>query len=120
MSSLRQPPGRAAPVASAGRSWAVRNVPTAILQMDEKPPVDESPGARQYPLPGTPQDDTTRSPLTPEARALVEKAARGGVPLYTTANLVRIAEENGISVSPDMTPNQVIDELRRRGRPGDA
>jgi hypothetical protein len=65
---------------------------------------EHSPGDAETPVPS----------LTPEARALVEKADQGGVPLYTTANLTRIAEENGISVSPEMTPNQVIDELRRR------
>jgi hypothetical protein len=58
--------------------------------------------------------------LTPEARALVEKATQGGVPLYTTANLARLAEENGVAVSAEMTPNHIIDELRRRGGPGEA
>jgi hypothetical protein len=62
-----------------------------------------------------PAADAPVSPLTPEARALVEKADRGGVPIYTTPNLARIAAENGVSVSPDKTPNQVIGELRRRG-----
>ena len=104
----------------AGWSWEVRNLRSAIVQMDEKPPVDESRSARPSPLSPGPEEDTPPSPLTPEARALVEKAAQGGVPMYPTANLVRIAEENGISVSPEMTPNQVIDELRRRGRPGEA
>jgi hypothetical protein len=83
-------------------------MPTPILQMDDKPPLSPAP-----------EDDTPPSPLTTEARLLVEKAAQGGVPMYATANLVRIAEENGISVSPETTPNQIIDELRRRGRPGE-
>jgi hypothetical protein len=89
--------------------------------MDEQPALDESLGGRQTPAsPATWDDDTPLSPLTREARALVEKAAQGGVPMYTTANLVRIAEENGVAVSPEMTPNHIIDALRRRGRPGDA
>ena len=93
---------------------------SAIVQMDDKPPVDESRSAPPSPLSPAPEEDTPPSPLTPEARALVEKAAQGGVPLYTTANLARIAEENGVAVSPEMTPNQIIDALRRRGQPGDA
>jgi hypothetical protein len=70
--------------------------------------------------PAAPHQSSSLSPLTAEARALVEKATQGGVPLYTTTNLARIAEENGVSVSPEMTPNQIIDELRRRATPGDA
>ena len=93
----------------------------AIMRMDDTPRVDDAQVAPQSPQsPPTPDQDTSLSLLTPEARALVEKAAQGGVPLYTTTHLARIAEENGVSVSPEMTPNQVIDALRRRGRPGDA
>ena len=58
----------------------------------------------------------TRDPessLTPEAEELLSKADSGGVPAFMTANLARIAEENGLSVSPNMTPNQLIAELRR-------
>lgn len=75
-----------------------------VVQMDEQSP----------PPPVAGHDDTPALPLTREARVLLEKASQGGVPMYTTANLARIAEENGISVSPDMTPNQVIEALRRR------
>jgi hypothetical protein len=89
--------------------------------MDEQTPVDESLGGRQSPPSPAAQDDASPvSHLTPEARALVEQAMQGGVPLYTTANLARIAEENGVSVSAEMTPNHIIDALRRRSRPGDA
>jgi len=62
----------------------------------------------------TTQDNAAVSSLTLEARAVLEKADQGGVPMYTTASLARIAEENGISVSPDMTPNEIIDELRQQ------
>jgi len=82
----------------------------------EQTAADEPPGGRSLsPSPAGPGG----SALTPEAQALVDKAAQGGVPLYMTANLARIAEENGVAVSAEMTPNQIIDELRRRGRPGD-
>ena len=99
----------------------VHTLPRAIVQMDQQTPMDESLGGRQAPpSPAARDDGTPLSRLTPEARALVEKASQGGVPMYTTANLARIAEENGVSVSPEMTPNQLIDELRRRSSPGDA
>ena len=56
-----------------------------------------------------------RPTLTSEARALLDKVDDGGVPAHMTGNLERIAKEHGVSVSPDMTPNQVIEELRQRG-----
>ena len=55
-----------------------------------------------------------RPRLTAEAEDLLETAERGGVPMFTSANLARIAQENGVDVSPDMTPNDIIDALRRR------
>lgn len=48
----------------------------------------------------------------PEARDLLEKWRNGGgVPAYMTENLRRIGRENGIKDSPQMTPNQLLDEL---------
>jgi hypothetical protein len=54
------------------------------------------------------------SSLTAEALDVVAKAAAGGVPMFNSANLVRIATENGVAVSSDMTPNDIVEELRRR------
>src|SRR3990167_447836 len=51
--------------------------------------------------------------LTPEAEALLRKVDEGGVPLYTTDPLERIARENGVDPS-GKAPNQIIDELRQR------
>jgi len=53
-----------------------------------------------------------RSPLT--AEDVLATADRGGVPMFTSANLARIALENGVDVSPEMTPNDIMDALRRR------
>ena len=53
-------------------------------------------------------------PLTAEAEDVLATADRGGVPMFTSANLARIALENGVDVSPEMTPNDIIDALRRR------
>ena len=55
-----------------------------------------------------------RSPLTAEAEDVLATADRGGVPMFTSANLARIALENGVEVSPEMTPNDIMDALRRR------
>jgi hypothetical protein len=57
------------------------------------------------------------SPLTAEAQQVIAAADQGGVPLFTSANLRRIAQENGVDVSADMTPNDIIDALRRLGPP---
>src|SRR3990167_6971732 len=51
--------------------------------------------------------------LTPEAEALLRKVDEGGVPLYTTDPLERIARENDVDPS-GKAPNQIIDELRQR------
>lgn len=66
---------------------------------------------RRQPLirPRTPAPDAR---LTAEARALLAQADAGGVPAFITQNLRRIAVENGVTVSPDMTPNAILDALR--------
>jgi hypothetical protein len=56
-------------------------------------------------------------PLTAEALQVIAAADQGGTPMFTSANLARVAKENGIHVSADMTPNDIIAELRRRQRP---
>lgn len=88
----------------------------SVVQMDEKTLVDESLSAQPPP----PPDATPVSPLTREARVLVEEADQGGVPLYTTANLARLAEENGVAVSSATTPNSIIEALRQRMEPRDS
>jgi hypothetical protein len=57
-------------------------------------------------------------PLTAEALQVIAAADQGGTPMFTSANLTRIAKENGVDVSSDMTPNDIIAELRRRQQPG--
>jgi hypothetical protein len=52
--------------------------------------------------------------LTDEALELVRKVDNGGVPAYTTANLERIAAENGIEVKSGMTPNEIVEALLQR------
>jgi hypothetical protein len=50
--------------------------------------------------------------LTFEALELIDKVDSGGVPAYRTPNLERIAHENGLDVSPEMTPNEIVEKLR--------
>jgi hypothetical protein len=58
---------------------------------------------------------TPRRRLTREARALLRQADEGGgVPMFVSQNLRRIAAENGVPVSEDMTPNEIVDALRNR------
>jgi len=56
-------------------------------------------------------------PLTAEALQVIAAADQGGTPMFTSANLARIAKENGVDVSSDMTTNDIIAELRRRQQP---
>jgi hypothetical protein len=57
---------------------------------------------------------TARRHLTREARALLRQADEGGVPMFVSQNLRRIATENGVHVSEDMTPNAIVEALRTR------
>ena len=63
------------------------------------------------------QADGVQRPLTAEALQVIATADQGGTPMFTSANLARIAKENGVDVSPEMTPNDIIAELRRQQRP---
>jgi hypothetical protein len=61
----------------------------------------------RVPAPGEPGAGA----LTPEAEALLSS---GGVPAFISENLRKIATENGIEITPSMTPNNVIDALRNK------
>jgi hypothetical protein len=60
------------------------------------------------------EEQASSSGLTAEAQELLAKVENGGVPAYTTGNLEQIAEENGIQVAPDMTPNEIIEALLQK------
>lgn len=52
---------------------------------------------------------------TPEAQDLINKIDSGGAsPAFISRNLERIANENGVEVTPQMTPKDVIDALREK------
>jgi hypothetical protein len=52
--------------------------------------------------------------LTAEARAVINAADAGGVPGFISQNLRRIAQENGVEITPEMQPGAVIDALRSK------
>jgi murein DD-endopeptidase MepM/ murein hydrolase activator NlpD len=54
-----------------------------------------------------------RQTLSQEAQDLLKKVADGGVPTRMTSNLRRIADEHGIPVTSDTTPNDVIKALQK-------
>jgi len=51
--------------------------------------------------------------LSIEARELLARIDEGGIPSTITSNLERIAKENGIEVSFEMTPEDIIKRLRK-------
>jgi hypothetical protein len=55
----------------------------------------------------------TKRTLSAEARELLEKIDRGGIPLAVTEHLERIAKAHGIEVSRETTPSEIVRRLRR-------
>ena len=80
-------------------------------------PVDEFLAELEARMASATRADGVHPPLTAEALQVIAAADQGGTPMFTSANLARIARENGVDVSSDMTPNDIITELRRRRRP---
>jgi hypothetical protein len=112
--ALRESPGfvsSAKPAASIHLCHARRN-PVACTAVDEFLAELEARMASATRASGV------HPPLTAEALQVIAAADHGGTPMFTSANLARIAKENGVDVSSDMTPNDIIAELRRRQQPG--
>jgi hypothetical protein len=45
---------------------------------------------------------------------LLRKVDGGGVPLYPSPDLERVAQDNGVPVSSSTTPNEIIAALREK------
>ena len=56
--------------------------------------------------------DRVRSWLSGVPMAISRQVDDGGVPLYVTDHLKQIAEDNGIEVSEQDTPNSIVEALR--------
>jgi hypothetical protein len=73
------------------------------------PPAARVEGTVAEKLPATPPTSFASLNLTAEAQVLLETAAaHRGVPAHLTASLKRIAADNGVQVTTDMTPSMVI------------
>jgi hypothetical protein len=107
----------------AGR---VRQLEQAGFEFDEttgwtKPGVTavaaEMSAAATEPTAQKPIQPVESGPITQEAVDLLAKVDAGGVPMSVTANLERIANENGVTVTGSDTPNTIIARLRQKSAP---
>jgi hypothetical protein len=54
--------------------------------------------------------------LSAEAQVLLTKAEAGGITMFVSPTLERIAKEHGIAVSPSTTPSEIVARLRKLGQ----
>jgi hypothetical protein len=52
--------------------------------------------------------------LTPSAIDLLQSVDAGGVPAFVTANLIQIALDNGVEITGQHSPNEIIDLIRAK------
>ena len=52
--------------------------------------------------------------ITAAANALLHSVDAGGIPAFVTSNLKQIALENGIEITEQWTPNQIIEAIREK------
>jgi len=52
--------------------------------------------------------------VTPAACQLLRAVDAGGVPAFVTKQLKQIAKDNGIDVTVDWTPNEIVEEIRKK------
>jgi hypothetical protein len=52
--------------------------------------------------------------ITPLASELLHSVDTGGVPAFVTSSLKQIALENGIVITDQSTPNQIIEAIRSK------
>lgn len=81
------------------------------------PPIHPVEGVQPTERPAGPPVQPQSGGLTEEAKTLLARVDAGGVPGTVTRNLERIARENGVEVTGQMTPNDVIDALRAKQAP---
>ncbi len=54
--------------------------------------------------------------LTPAACELLRTVDAGGIPAFVTGNLKQIALDNGVDVTDDWTPNEIIEAIRSKAQ----
>ncbi len=47
---------------------------------------------------------------------LLRSVDAGGIPAFVSSNLIEIAYDNGIDVSDDWTPNEIVDAIRAKAQ----
>lgn len=52
--------------------------------------------------------------LTQSAIDLLRSVDAGGVPAFVTANLLQIAADNGVEVTSQQTPNEIVELIRAK------
>ena len=54
--------------------------------------------------------------VTSAAAALLRTVDAGGVPAFVTSNIKQIASDNGVAVSEQSTPNEIVDAIRSKAQ----
>lgn len=54
--------------------------------------------------------------VTQAASELLQAVDAGGVPAFVTSKLKQIAEDNGVEVADDWTPNEIVAALRGKAQ----
>ena len=91
-----------------GEPSALEAEPTGTGAAEEVP-FGGAPAVTDAPTPGA-----IPPALTPDAMDLLAKVDAGGVPGFMSNNLRKIAAENGVAVTSNMTPKDVVNALRAR------
>lgn len=91
-------------------------IPTQPAEEVKQKEKDVEEAAQEKPT--TEQPPVEQPIITREAEDLLASVDEGGVPGFMTNNLRRIAQENGITVSPSDTPDSVIEAIRAKKEAG--
>lgn len=54
--------------------------------------------------------------VTPAASKLLQAVDAGGVPAFITSQLKQIAEDNGIEITGQWTPNEIVEAIRGKAQ----
>lgn len=52
--------------------------------------------------------------ITHSACELLRSVDAGGIPAFVTSSLIQIATDNGIAVTSQWSPNEIVDAIRRK------
>ena len=104
-----------APIPAPTPTPAAAETPAEVTPTTEAAPIPAptpTPAAAETPAEAAPEPAPPVSVLTPEAEDLLATVDIHGIPHTVTDYVKQVAEENGIEVTPSMTPNDVITQLQ--------